>query len=173
MTTTPTVGSMYVTSAQTGKGRADAVGNPDTIDPNDNPVLHPASVFTVGESVAVVVQVSNPPPGRHHVSIGWFINGHLADLPLWEAISIDVCGARTVVFEFRPQQAGKWTARIYWDLPVLNRPSPEQAGAYLAREVAFDVQDGPTPTPLPTVVVTPGTDAHPVLACAATPTPAR
>lgn len=138
---TPASMSRYVTSAVTANG----------VDSAFNPV-NETSFFTVGEPVYVVVQVRNALPGPHRLSIQWFLNGQPMDLPASEQTSRQVTGNTNAYFALSYPQIGRGTARIYWDLPT--DPSldlyPE---AWLARDVAFVVQDpdAPAPAPSPTV----------------------
>jgi hypothetical protein len=130
---------------------------------------NPTSFFNVGEWVYVVVQVHNPPPGQHQVAIAWLINGQPADLPLYVSNSHQVTGSTNISFAFRFKQAGKGTARIYWDLPP-NTPEA-QADPFLARDVAFSVSGSTTPTATPAPGATPTPGAAPTPGPTPTPPP--
>jgi len=189
MTDTPTVGSKYVTSAVTAKG-VDAQGNP----------VNPTGIFTIGETVFVIVTVRNVPAGQHRITLRWFLNGVAVQLPPSAVTNLPIShDGNYSACPFSPSavtnllisrdanissclvypQAGRGAVRIYWDAPP--SASDAQAEAYLAQVVAFVVQDtrastpSPMATPAPGPTPTPGPTATPgpTITPGPTPTPPR
>jgi len=157
---TPLPGAKYVVSAVTAR----------SVDAHFNPV-DPTGFFKPGNAVYVVLQVRNVPAGQHHVSIKWYLDGQDLQLPPNALSSKTVTQDSNAYFGLTYPQAGRGTARIYWDLPA--GTSDPQSDAWLAQVVAFTVttQDAPPPTPTPAPPLTPAPTPHQTATPAPGPTP--
>jgi hypothetical protein len=115
--------------------------------------VHQSGTFDLSHLIYVVARVQGVTPGETHtLSIRWYVNGQLADLPntpYSQTVTSD--GYVHFMIKLAP---GAATAKLYWDLPTADATDAE---ASLAQTVNFVVVlpptvapgSGATPTPAP------------------------
>lgn len=120
----------YVVSLVTAMG-ADNLYRP--IDPTDH--------FRTNQRVYVVGQVRNAPPGRHRLTIRWYLNGTVIELPSTTQTSVEIPKPDVNFYcTLTYPTPGEGTAKVYWDLPP-NTPDG-QADRWLVETLSFSVSVG-------------------------------
>ena len=130
--TTPGAAARYVSSAVTARG----------VDKQSNPV-GVTSHFTVGDTVYVVVRVTNTnvtPGTTNTLAIAWYLNGH----PLGQTGMLELrippqpTATFNAYFSLPYMQSGLGMAKIYWNPPP-NDPRTDVTDPALAQTITFVV----------------------------------